>query len=89
MQAVGEQRRIALGDRRKIRRARQGARDQVTYLRIVSQKLCRMRKLWRRAERLGQTVDDVGAARLVANRRMLGDALEERRHAGLSSCPDA
>ena len=38
-QAVGEQRRIALSDRRKIGRACQGARDQVAYFRIVPQEL--------------------------------------------------
>ena len=80
---------MALGKRGEVGSAGQSARDQSAHIRFVVQQFGCRGQFAVRGESFGQTVENVGAARLIEERRRLGDALEERRHAGLSSCPDA
>ena len=88
-EAVGQKPRIALGERGEISRPRQGAREQVAHLGVVPQERGGGGQALVCAKRLRQCVEDVSAARRVINRRTLGDALKERRHAGLNSAPGA
>ncbi len=71
----------------KIGGAGKGGREQLPDLRRLGKELGGSGEIGSIAKRLGQAFKHVGAPRRIVDARAFGDALEERRHAGLISAP--